>query len=84
MKVIKTPGKYNGSQVAPNWIPKGFDLDKKESIVVMRGPMDIKREEMVDLEDLKRLYPALNIIHLLVDTTSDLEDEWYVIDKVTR
>ena len=39
--------------------------------------------EAVDLEDLKKLYPTLGIVHLLVDTTSDLEEEWFVIDKVT-
>jgi len=38
----------------------------------------------VDLEDLKRLYPSLHILHLLVDTTSDLIDDWRVIRKVTR
>ena len=43
-----------------------------------------KKFEPVDLEDLKRSFPFLNIVHLLVDTTSDLEDEWFVIDKVTR
>lgn len=40
-----------------------------------------KKFEPVDLEDLKARYPALNIVHLLVDTTSDLEDAWRVIDK---
>lgn len=39
--------------------------------------------EAVDLEDLKRLYPTLDITHLLVDTTSDLEEEWFVIGEVT-
>jgi len=43
-----------------------------------------KRYQPVDLEDLKSLYPSLNIIHLLVDTASDLVDEWSVIGKVTR
>jgi len=38
----------------------------------------------VDLEDLKRLYPSLHILHLLVDTTSDLIDDWRVISKVIR
>jgi predicted kinase len=38
----------------------------------------------VDLEGLKRLYPSLHILHLLVDTTSDLIDDWRVIGKVTR
>jgi predicted kinase len=40
---------------------------------------NVKKFEAVDLEDLKKLYPDLNIIHLLVDTTSDLTEEWYVI-----
>jgi predicted kinase len=43
-----------------------------------------KRFEPVDLEDLKNLYASLNIVHLLVDTTSDLLDEWFVIGKLTR
>jgi predicted kinase len=40
--------------------------------------------ETVDLEDLKRLFPSLSVMHLLVDTTSDLEDEWFVVNKVVR
>jgi predicted kinase len=43
-----------------------------------------KKFEKVDLDDLKILFPNLNILHLLVDTTSDLEDEWFVIEKETR
>jgi len=43
-----------------------------------------KKFQTVDLEDLKRLYPSLHILHLLVDTTSDLIDDWRVIGKVTR
>jgi predicted kinase len=42
-----------------------------------------KKFENVDLGDLKKLFPDLNILHLRVDTTSDLEDEWLVIEKVT-
>ena len=38
-----------------------------------------KKFQPVDLDDLKNSYPTLNIIHLLVDTTSDLVDEWRVI-----
>ena len=40
--------------------------------------------ESVDLEDLKNQYPTLKIEHLLVDTTSNLEEEWFVINRVTR
>jgi predicted kinase len=38
-----------------------------------------KKFQPVDLDDLKNLYPSLDIIHLVVDTTSDLVDEWRVI-----
>jgi len=30
------------------------------------------------------LYPELYMIHLLVDTASDSDDEWFVIGKVER
>jgi predicted kinase len=43
-----------------------------------------KKFEPVDLDDLKGRFPTLSIIHLVVDTASDSEDEWYVIDKITR
>ena len=43
-----------------------------------------KKFETVDLGDLKELFPELKIEHLLVDTTSDLEEEWFVIDRITR
>ena len=45
---------------------------------------NVKKFEPVDLEDLKGIYPDLNIVHLLVDTTSNLTEEWFVIGKVTR
>lgn len=45
---------------------------------------NVKKFEPVDLEDLKGLYPVLDIVHLLVDTTSNLTEEWFVIGKTTR
>lgn len=45
---------------------------------------NVNKFEKVDLEDLKKLHPNLNIVHLLVDTTSDMTDEWFIIGKVTR
>ena len=45
---------------------------------------NVKKFEAVDLKDLKGLYPGLNILHLLVDTTSNLTEEWFVIGKATR
>jgi predicted kinase len=38
-----------------------------------------KRFEAVDLNDLKSLYPNLNITHLIVDTRHDPPEDWYII-----
>jgi predicted kinase len=39
-----------------------------------------KRFEEVNLDDLKGLYPKLNIIHFTVDTRHDQPEDWYIID----
>ncbi|MGB2814831.1 MAG: ATP-binding protein [Dehalococcoidales bacterium] len=38
-----------------------------------------KKFEAVDLKDLKGLYPDLGIVHLIVDTSQDQPEDWYVI-----
>ena len=38
-----------------------------------------KKFEEVDSNDLKSLYPNLNIIHLIVDTQCDSPEDWYII-----
>jgi len=38
-----------------------------------------KKFEAVDLNDLKNLYPNLNILHLTVDTQHDQPEDWYII-----
>jgi predicted kinase len=38
-----------------------------------------KKFERVDVDDLKRLYPELEIIHLTVDTQYDPPEDWYII-----
>jgi predicted kinase len=43
-----------------------------------------KRFEEVDLGDLKRSYPDLDIIHLTVDTQQDLPEDWYIIGMEKR
>jgi predicted kinase len=43
-----------------------------------------KKFEPVDLDELKERVPSLSLIHLVVDTASDADDEWYVIDTLTR
>jgi predicted kinase len=43
-----------------------------------------KKFEKVDVDDLKRLYPKLKIIHLTVDTQHDPPEDWYVIGVEKR
>lgn len=43
--------KYIGSQLAPHWIYKNFNL-LGDAIVAFTGEMDVKIEEMVDIEDV--------------------------------
>ena len=38
-----------------------------------------KKFEKVDLNDLKDLYPNLEIVHLTVDTRNDPPEDWYII-----
>jgi len=43
-----------------------------------------KKFEKVDVDELKRLYPGLNIIHLIVDTQYDPPEDWYIIGMEKR
>ncbi len=43
-----------------------------------------KRFEAVDLDDLKKLYPDLHIVHLVVDTSQDQPEDWYIIGEEKR
>ncbi len=43
-----------------------------------------RRFEPINLEEIKVAYPSLPLLHYVVDTASDSEDDWYVIAKVTR
>ena len=43
-----------------------------------------KKFEKVDVDDLKRLYPELKIMHLTVDTQYDPPEGWYVIGMEKR
>jgi predicted kinase len=43
-----------------------------------------KKFEAVDLNDLKNLNPGLNIIHLIVDTSQDPPEDWYIIGEEKR
>ena len=43
-----------------------------------------KRFEEVDVNDLKSLYPNLDIVHLTVDTSRDPPEDWYIIGVEKR
>jgi len=43
-----------------------------------------KRFEAVDLDDLKKRHPALNIVHLIVDTRHDRPEDWYITGEAKR
>ena len=45
---------------------------------------NVRKFEPVDLEDLRKEFPSLRLMHLLVDTTSDREADWSVIGKTLR
>jgi len=43
-----------------------------------------KKFEAVDLNNLKKLNPHLHIIHLIVDTTEDPPEDWYITRQEKR
>ena len=43
-----------------------------------------KKFEPVDIDDLKKRYPALKIMHLIVETCRDNSEDWYVIGMEKR
>ncbi len=43
-----------------------------------------RKFEPVDLDDLKKRYPKLRIVHLTVDTCYDSPEDWYVIGMEKR
>jgi predicted kinase len=45
---------------------------------------NMKKFENVDLDDLKKHYPNLRIIHLTVDTELDPPEEWFIINMIKR
>jgi len=43
-----------------------------------------RKFEEVDLDDLKTIYPSLNIVLLTVDTSKDLPEDWNIIGEIKR
>jgi len=60
--------------------------EKYESNAVTREAYlnNKKKFESVDLDDLKQMYPQLQILHLTVDTERDPPEDWYIIGMEKR
>ncbi len=60
--------------------------DKYESNAITEQAYfnNLKKFQPVDLQDLKASFPGLRILHVLVDTTQDPPEEWYVIQKTRQ
>jgi predicted kinase len=43
-----------------------------------------KKFEKVDVDDLKELYPGLEIMHVTVDTEHDQPEDWYIVGVEKR
>ena len=43
-----------------------------------------KRFEPIDLDDLKKRHPNLEITHLSIDTEYDSPDDWYIIEEIVK
>lgn len=67
-------------EVAIRRILKRTKEDYVSNALTKQAYLSNKRKfEKVDLNDLKGLYPDLNIIHLIVDTHYDPPENWYIL-----
>ena len=74
--------------------PQAYSLDKiskrskenyESNALTEQAYLNNKEKfEPVDLEEIKKRYPDLKILHLMIDTASDSADEWFVIGAVER
>ena len=72
-------------EVAIARIVRRTQEDYQSNALTEQAYLNNKRKfEEVDVDDLKRLYPTLEIIHLTVDTQYDPPEEWYVIGMEKR
>ena len=68
-----------------NKIPKRTKDNYESNALTPQAYLNNKEKfEPVDLDEIKTRFPQLSIVHLVVETASDSEDEWYVIEKITR
>lgn len=68
MKILKTSGNYDGSQIRPFWAKEKFGISE-DNIVVMVGGMNVKFENMIDMDELKakKEIKTDKAIHFLIE-----------------
>jgi hypothetical protein len=67
-KFIEKEIKYTGSELAPHWIYKNFNL-QSDAIVAFCGECDVKITEMVDIEDVLDNTPIYSrkMLHFIIE-----------------
>lgn len=78
-KFINKRIKYDGTQLAPHWIYKNFDICG-DAIVSFIGSADVPLKNMVDLEDVKSQSPIYSerMLHFIAEFfDADLEKTIY-------
>jgi hypothetical protein len=67
-KFIEEEIKYTGSELAPHWIYKNFNL-QSDAIVGFCGECDVKITEMVDIEDVLDNTPIYSkkMLHFIIE-----------------
>ncbi len=68
MKILKISGDYDGSHIKPFWAKENFGISE-DNIVVMTGNMDVKFENMIDMDDLRdqKAIRTDKAIHFLIE-----------------
>ena len=62
---------------------RGMDNYESNALTEQAYANNAAKFEPVDLKDFKNLYPSLRVVHLVVDTTYDEADMWFVTGKKT-
>jgi predicted kinase len=84
-KVLMIQQTHCTEAYALNKISKRTADNYESNALTDEAYFNIKREfEPVDLDELREQFPDLQIVHLIVETNSDLEEDWYVIDRHDR
>ncbi len=72
-------------EYALNKISKRTKANYESNALSDEAYFNIKREfEPVDLDGLRTDFPGLQVVHVIVDTNSDLEEDWFVIGRSDR